>query len=98
MAESREAASVRTVISQSWSRMASAGLDPDHLHPRRALSADALQDARAASPLSETLPALRRCLGGLALDAEHVMVICDAAGRILWIEGHPRVKHRDVNR
>jgi hypothetical protein len=92
--EAREPASVRAVISQSWSRMASAGLDPDHLHPRRALSPDALEDARAVSPLSEALPALRRCLGGLALDAEHVMVICDAAGRILWIEGHPRVKHR----
>jgi hypothetical protein len=90
--ESREAGSVRTVISQSWSRMTSAGLDPDHLHPRRALPLEALEDARAASPLSEALPALRRCLGGLALDAEHVMVISDEAGRILWIEGHPRVK------
>ncbi|WP_051325056.1 GAF domain-containing protein [Candidatus Solirubrobacter pratensis] len=92
--EAREPASVRAVISQSWSRMASAGLDPDHLHPRRALSPEAVDDARAASGLGEALPALRRCLGGLALDAEHVMVICDAAGRILWIEGHPRVKHR----
>jgi GAF domain-containing protein len=92
--EAREGAQVRTVISQSWSRMSSAGLDPDHLQPRRALSPDELCVARAASPLSEALPALRRCLGGIALDAEHVMVICDAAGRILWIEGHPKVRLR----
>jgi transcriptional regulator of acetoin/glycerol metabolism len=85
-------APVRTVISQSWSRMADAGLDPEHLHPRRALDRAALDDARTASPLSAPLPALRRCLGGFALDAEHLMVITDAAGRILWIEGHPRVK------
>jgi hypothetical protein len=92
--EAREGANVRTVISQSWSRMSSAGLDPDHLHPRRAWSGEELDAARAASPLSEALPALRRCLGGIALDAQHVMVICDAAGRILWIEGHPRVRLR----
>src|SRR5919198_5630968 len=85
---------VRPVISQSWSRMTSAGLNPDHLHPRRVLSPEALEAAREATPLSAALPALRKCLGGLALDAEHVMVITDAAGRILWIEGHPRVKDR----
>jgi hypothetical protein len=74
--------------------MTSAGLDPDHLHPRRALDDEALELAREASPLSEALPVLRKCLGSVALDAEHVMVICDAAGRILWIEGHPKVKLR----
>jgi hypothetical protein len=92
--ESLEASSVRAVISQSWSRMTSAGLDPDHLHPRRALDHDELRAARELSPLSEALPVLRKCLGSLALDAEHVMVICDAVGRILWIEGHPKVKSR----
>jgi GAF domain len=92
--EAREGAMVRTVISQSWSRMSSAGLDPDHLQPRRAWTDEELEAARAASPLGEALPALRRCLGGIALDAEHVMVICDAAGRILWIEGHPKVRLR----
>jgi hypothetical protein len=92
--ESLESSSVRAVISQSWLRMTTAGLDPDHLHPRRALDSDALEAARAASPLCEALPVLRKCLGSVALDAEHVMVICDAAGRILWIEGHPKVKLR----
>ena len=34
------------------------------------------------------LPALRHCLGAFAEDAEHVMVVCDEVGRILWLEGH----------
>jgi hypothetical protein len=82
----------RAVIEQSWSRLERAGLDPARLRPRPALDADALALARETSPISGVLPVLRRSLGALAQDAEHVMVICDAGGRILWLEGHPRVK------
>jgi hypothetical protein len=87
-------ADVRPVIEQSWRRMVGAGLDPDHLHPQRAFAADELVDRRDASPLRACIDVLRRCLGGFAMDAEHVMVVVDATGRILWIEGHPRVRHR----
>jgi hypothetical protein len=83
---------VRLVIEQSWRRMAAAGLDVDNLHPRPAIDRDELPNARAASPLAEGLPVLRRCLCGIAHDAEHVMIVCDAAGRILWLEGKPEVK------
>lgn len=82
---------VRPVVARSWSRLAGAGLDPAHLRPRPALDAVGLEAARAASPLRHTLPVLRHHLGGIAQEAEHVMVVCDAAGRILWLEGHPRV-------
>jgi hypothetical protein len=82
---------VRPVIARSWSRMTGAGLDPERLRPRSALATDALADVRASSPLRATLPALRHHLGTIADDAEHVMVLCDAMGRILWLEGHPRV-------
>jgi hypothetical protein len=82
---------VRPVVARSWSRLAGAGLDPEHLRPRPALDAVALEAARAASPLRDALPVLRHHLGGIAQEAEHVMVVCDAAGRILWLEGHPRV-------
>jgi hypothetical protein len=85
---------VRPVIEQSWQRMTGAGLDPDHLHPQRAFAPDELGDRRDASPLRECIDVLRRCLGGFAMDAEHVMVVVDATGRILWIEGHPRVRMR----
>jgi hypothetical protein len=82
----------RAVIEQSWSRMQRAGLDPERLRPRNALDADALARARESSALGGVLPVLRRSLGALAQDGEHVLVICDAAGRILWLEGHPGVK------
>jgi len=87
-------APVRPVIEASWSRMAGAGLDPEHLQPRRALETGELEDVRGASPLREAMPALRNCLGAVAEEAEHVMVVCDAVGRVLWMEGHPRVRHR----
>jgi hypothetical protein len=87
-------ARVRPVIEQSWQRMVGAGLDPDHLHPLRAFARDELEDRRDASPLRGCIDVLRRCLGGFAKDAEHVMVVVDATGRILWMEGDPRVRHR----
>jgi hypothetical protein len=37
---------------------------------------------------------LRRCLSGFATDAEHVMVDVDGTGRIPWLDGDPRVRHR----
>ena len=37
---------------------------------------------------------LRRCLSGSATDAEHVMVVVDGTGRIPWLDGDPRVRHR----
>jgi hypothetical protein len=88
----------RAVIEQSWSRMQRAGLDPARLRPRPALDRDALAQARESSPIAGVLPVLRRSLGSLAQDAEHVLVVCDAAGRILWLEGHPGVKEQAEER
>ena len=55
---------------------------------------DGLEAARAASPLGPAIDTLRRCLCGFAQDAGHVMVVVDAAGRILWTEGDRRVRLR----
>jgi hypothetical protein len=82
---------VRSVVASSWTRMLGAGLDPDRLRPLRALDDDDLAIAREGSPLLAVLPDLRGCLAGLADDAEHILVVGDAAGRLLWIEGHERV-------
>lgn len=67
------------------------GIAPDQLAPSRALDADGLASARETSPLGAILPDLRGCLAGLAEDAEHILVVGDATGRLLWIEGHDRV-------
>jgi hypothetical protein len=84
-------ADVRHVVADSWTRMLGAGLDPERLHPVAAADDDALDAARRASPLRQCLPDLRGSLASLADDAEHIMVVCDAAGTLLWIEGHDRV-------
>ena len=53
---------------------------------------------REDSAIAGVMPVLRRYLGALADDAQHVLVVCDEAGRILWLEGHERVKEDAVER
>jgi GAF domain-containing protein len=88
------AAPVRPVIQQSWQRMVGAGVDPDHLQPQRAFAVDELDDRRSVTRLAMCIEVLRRSLGNFALDGEHVMVVVDDTGRILWLEGHPQVRHQ----
>jgi len=85
---------VRPLIERSWNRLASAGLDPESLQPRRAFDRSDLDVVRTLSPLSQVLDILRGCLLRFADDSEHVMVVVDNLGRILWVEGHNRVRHR----
>ena len=85
---------VRPVVERSWRRLASAGIDPDRLEPRRAIDHAELDYVRASSPLSHVIDVLRRCLVRFADDSEHVMVVVDNLGRVLWMEGHNSVHHR----
>ena len=43
------------------------------------------------SPVGPVLPLFRDLLGGIAQDGAHLMAVCDADGRLLWVEGHPGV-------
>ncbi|MET8834374.1 GAF domain-containing protein [Micromonospora sp. NPDC004540] len=79
---------VRDVVRRSWER--SALLDPEATAPVD-LTDDALASYRAAHPLARVLPLFRDLLGGIALDGAHLMAVCDADGRLLWVEGHPGV-------
>ncbi|NJP35013.1 GAF domain-containing protein [Micromonospora thermarum] len=79
---------VREVVRRSWER--SALLDPETTPPVE-LADDALERYRAAHPLSRVLPLFRDLLGGIAQDGAHLMAVCDAYGRLLWVEGHPGV-------
>lgn len=88
-----ERSGVRPVIAQSWRRLVGAGLDPAILHPRLALEPHEIERARAASPLNAVMPTLRMCLQRFAEDSQHMMVVVDARGRVLWLEGTGRVRH-----
>jgi hypothetical protein len=79
---------IREVVRRSWER--SALLDPETTPPVD-LTDDALDSYRASHPLSRVLPLFRDLLGGIALDGAHLMAVCDAHGRLLWVEGHPGV-------
>jgi hypothetical protein len=77
---------LRSVVADSWRRSAEALPDPDGMPPIELNDTD-LAAYRAAHPLSRVLPIFRDLLGGLAEDGEHLMAVCDAYGRLLWVEG-----------
>ncbi|SCL52280.1 GAF domain-containing protein [Micromonospora peucetia] len=81
---------VRDVVARSWRRSAGALLDPEATPPID-LADDALESYRSAHPLARVLPLFRDLLGGIAQDGAHLMAVCDAYGRMLWVEGHPGV-------
>lgn len=81
----------RPVIEQSWGRMLRSGVDPDHDFRSGLLSADEVRRRREESPLRDVLPVLREGLLSVADVAQHIMVVADADGRVLWREGSPPV-------
>ncbi|WP_206302869.1 GAF domain-containing protein [Streptomyces sp. WAC 01529] len=81
----------RPVIRESWGRMLTGGVDPEHGSRPRLLNEEELEERRRASPLLEVLPVLREALVSVADAAEHIMVVCDAEGRVLWREGSAAV-------
>ncbi|MEV6598148.1 GAF domain-containing protein [Actinoplanes sp. NPDC051346] len=81
---------VRPVVADSWRRSAGAALSPDATAPIE-LSDGELEAYRAAHPLTRVLPLFRDLLGCLTDDGEHLMAVCDAHGRLLYVEGHGAV-------
>lgn len=80
------AAGMRTVVADSWKRSAHALHNADSTAPIE-LEDGELEAYRAAHPLARVLPIFRDLLGGLADDGDHLMAVCDAYGRLLWVEG-----------
>jgi hypothetical protein len=77
---------VRSVVADSWRRSAAVLPSPDSTAPIDLSDGD-LEAYRAAHPLARVLPIFRDLLGGLAEDGDHLMAVCDAHGRLLWVEG-----------
>ena len=84
-----ESAFARSVIAASWRRSLRAGVDPECSRgcAPHELDPDALAERRAQSCLEPALPVLRQILGSHARDAHHLLIVTDAAGRLLWVEG-----------
>ncbi|MEU6097227.1 GAF domain-containing protein [Streptomyces sp. NPDC047079] len=84
----------RPVIEASWGRVRRGGLDPDHDVRAAPLSPGEIERRRRDSPLRHVLPVLREGLLSVANVAQHIMVVADADGRVLWREGSPSVLRR----
>ncbi len=85
--------SVRTPVADSWRRSRAAGVDPSGAHRAPVVADD--DDVRARwgeHPLARTAPLVRDCLAEIAADADHLIVVSDAEGMLLWIEGNARVR------
>jgi hypothetical protein len=88
------AAVPRALVSASWQRSLAASVDPEHGEPPVVYAETEIADLRADHPLAAVLPTLRAMLVSIAEEAEHVMIIADAGGHLLWREGSAEVRHR----
>ncbi|MFC8918693.1 GAF domain-containing protein [Streptomyces sp. NPDC057116] len=84
---------VRPVVAASWRRSARARVCPDGAACVE-LDEDALAAYREAHPLAAVMPVVRELTGAYARDGEHLVAVCDAYGRLLWVEGHPGALRR----
>ncbi|CCH28618.1 GAF domain-containing protein [Actinosynnema sp. NPDC047251] len=84
----------RAVIVESWRRSLAALVDPDRHEAPVVLAPDEVVERRGAHPLAAMLPMLRETLVAIADDAEHIMIITDAEGHVLWCEGAASVRGR----
>ncbi|MET7902970.1 GAF domain-containing protein [Streptomyces sp. NPDC005355] len=82
----------RPVIGASWDRVLRLGLDPDHGRVPLPLGLDELERRRKETRLADVLPTLHSGLLEAAEAAGHIMIIADADGRILWIDGHRGIR------
>lgn len=82
---------MRSVVADSWSRSAAAGVDADCLVAPLTLPERNLRDARAAHPLASVFPLLDDVVGQAARDCGVIMAVADDLGQLLWVCGAPNV-------
>ncbi|MFD7530066.1 MULTISPECIES: GAF domain-containing protein [unclassified Streptomyces] len=87
---------VRPVVGESWRRSARARVSPDGAALVE-LGPDDLGPYRDGHPLAPAMPVIRELMGAYATDGEHLLAVCDAHGRLLWVEG-PAVTRRAADR
>ncbi len=86
---------MRAPVADSWRRSLVAGVDPEGSR-----FAPAAADRDEASvrwemhPLGQAAPLIRACLAGIADESDHLIVVSDAAGVLLQVEGNASVRSR----
>lgn len=82
---------VREVIDQSWRRSARARVDPIGGIAPLVMSGDEATARWEASPLRVAEPILREMFADVGTAGQQVVLVCDADGTLLWIDGEPGV-------
>jgi hypothetical protein len=82
---------VRAVVTRSWARSADAGVNPAGHLARIVMDDREIEERWSSHPLYPVLPMLRDLLSGATSESSHMLVISDAKGVLMWIEGHHRV-------
>lgn len=88
-----EATALRAPIAASWQRSLAAGVDPlvDIVAPLVA-DVDEVTARWEVHPLSAVVPLIREYVGEMADDAQGIIVVTDAQGTVLWVNGDPHVR------
>src|SRR3954452_12293464 len=83
----------RAPVADSWQRSLDAGVDPtgSRLAPV-AMERDVASQRWASHPLGEATALIRDSLASIADESEHLIVVSDAAGVLLQLEGNARVR------
>lgn len=91
MAGHRAPARPREVIGDSWRRMMATGMVDRAPDAPPVVEAGALEMLRRSSGLLDVLDEISHGLESLVAEGENILVVADAAGRVLWRSGSPAV-------
>jgi signal transduction histidine kinase len=84
---------VRSPIAHSWRRSSAAGVDPSAAYRAPvAAGAEEMSERWDGHPLAAAARLIADSLGSIAEESAHLIVVSDADGLLLWIDGPPRVR------
>jgi hypothetical protein len=90
-----QSVTMREPIAASWRRSAAAGVDPSGLRIAPVVAdADEATARWEVHPLAQLAPLIRSCLAATADESGHLIVVSDANGVLLWLEGNAQVRLR----
>ena len=85
---------VRAPIVESWRRSAAARIDPGRWTAPLEVDEQEARERFADHPLGRLAPVLRRSLAAIWGEDEHLVVVTDADGLLLSVDGTPTVRAR----
>lgn len=84
---------VRPEVADSWRRSARARVSPEGVAGVD-LDGEDLGAYRDSHALARVMPVIRELTGAYARDGGHLVAVCDAHGRLLWVDGPPTTRRK----